>query len=160
MNCRSVRNELSPHLDGRIPFAAARQLEAHLERCADCRAELADLRTLKTLLAGAAPPKAPPGMWEAVHAGLRAHAGSRQQRLAQRWLALAWRRAPVMAAGCAMLLLAAIVPVQYLEQSASRGGVTIEELVARHAGYCARQPLLEHGRLHYLVAEAGVDEAE
>jgi anti-sigma factor RsiW len=134
-------------------------VEAHLERCAECQAELADLRALKTLLAGAAPPKAPPGLWEAVHAGLREHTGSRR-RPARRWLVWAWGRAPVMAAGLAVLLLVAIVPIQYLEQSPTRSGVTIDELIARHAGYCARQPLLEHGRLHYLVAEAGVDEAE
>jgi anti-sigma factor RsiW len=160
MNCRSVRNQLSPHVDGRLPMAAAHQVEAHLERCAPCRAELADLRALKMLLAGAAPPQAPPGFWEAVHADLREHAGRRPCRPGQRWLAWAWGRAPMMAAGLAVLLLVAIVPVQYLEESSTRGGVTIDELVARHAGYCARQPLLEHGRLHYLVAEAGVDVPE
>jgi anti-sigma factor RsiW len=160
MNCRSVRNQLSPHLDGQLPPAAARQLEAHLERCAPCRAELADLHALRMLLAGAAPPKAPPGFWDALHADLRERAGSEPCQPAKRWVAWAWGRAPAMAAGLAVLLLIAILPVQYLEQSAARSGVTVDELVARHAGYCVRQPLLEHGRLHYLVAEAGVDGPE
>jgi len=160
MVCRSVRNQLSPHLDGQLPFKTARRVEAHLERCERCRAELAELRALKALLAGAVPPKAPPGLWDAVHAGLSEHARSQERRPARSWLAWAWGRTPAMAAGLAVLLLASILPVQYLAPGPKPSGVSIDELIARHAGYCARQPLLEHGRLHYLVAEAGLAEAE
>src|SRR5438445_9757136 len=151
MVCRSVRNQLSPHLDGQLPFKTARRVEAHLERCERCRAELAELRALKALLAGAVPPKAPPGLWDAVHAGLSEHARSQERRPARSWLAWAWGRTPAMAAGLAVLLLASILPVQCLALGPKPSGVSIDELIARHAGYCARQPLLEHGRLHYLV---------
>lgn len=160
MTCRNVRNQLSPHLDGRLPAAAARRVDAHLEECAACRAERDDLRALKALLASAPPPQAPPGLWDAVHAGLREHVARQSRRPAATWLTWIWGRAPVMTAGLAVLLLAAILPLQYLQQGPAPSGVTIDELVARHAGYCARQPLLEHGSLHYLVAEAGVDGAE
>jgi anti-sigma factor RsiW len=160
MNCRNVKNKLSPHLDGRLPSAVVLQVDAHLEECPHCRAEQDELRALKALLAGAPPPQAPPGLWDAVHAGLREHVERQPARPAPGWLGWVWGRAPMVTAGLAMLLLAAILPIRYLEQSPAQNGVTIDELVARHAGYCARQPLLEHGSLHYLVAEAGVDGAE
>jgi hypothetical protein len=60
----------------------------------------------------------------------------------------------VLAAGLAALLLAAIIPVEYFGPSFSRDRVSVDEMIADHAGYCARQPLLEHGRMHFLVAEA------
>lgn len=161
MNCCQRKNQLSPYLDGRLPPAAARRLEAHLEECARCRAEWEELRALKALLAGSAPPPAPPGLWDVVYAGLREHVDRRPApRPAAAWTGWLWRRAPVMTAGLAILALAAILPVQRLQQSPAGSGVTIDELVARHAGYCARQPLLEHASLHYLVAEAGADDAE
>lgn len=155
MNCSNLRSQLSPHLDGRLSTAAARRMDAHLEQCPSCRAEWDDLRALKALLAGAAPPPAAPGMWDVVYAGIREQVERPDPRRSARWLTWMWGRAPLMTAGLAVLALAAILPIQYLQQNPVGGGVTIDELVARHAGYCARQPLLEHGSLHYLVAEAG-----
>lgn len=161
MACRSLDGDLSAYLDRQLAPGAARRVERHLQQCDRCRAELAELGAMKALLAGAPLPQAPPGLWDAVHANLREHAGRQQpQPPARLWLARVWGRAPVIATGLAVLLLAAVLPVQYLEQSPDRGGVSVDELVAQHAGYCARQPLLEHGRLYYLTAEAGADEAE
>jgi anti-sigma factor RsiW len=160
MACRSLDGDLSAYLDRQLAPGAARRVERHLRHCDRCQAELAELRAMKALLAGAPQPQAPPGLWDAVHANLREHAGRQQRPRARPWLARAWGRAPVIATGLAVLLLAAVLPLQYLEQIPDRGGVTVDELVAQHAGYCARQPLLEHGRLYYLTAEAGADEAE
>ncbi len=159
MACRSLDGDLSAYLDRQLTPAAAGRVERHLERCDRCQSELDELKALKALLVGAPRPQAPPGFWEAVHATVHEHA-CRQPPAVRPWMARMWGRAPILAAGMAMLILAAILPLQYLEQSPTSKGVTMDELVARHAGDCARQPLLEHGRLHYLNAEAGVDEAE
>lgn len=160
MNCWSARNQLSAHLDGRLSIQESRRLEAHLERCSQCRSEQAELQALKALLAGAARPVAPGGFWEGVYAGLRQQASVRARSPIRGWQLWTWRRAPVLTAGMAALLLAAVVPVQYFGQGSGRSGVSVDELVARHAGYCARQPLLEHGRMYYVVAEAELPEAD
>jgi hypothetical protein len=45
-----MRKQLGPYLDGELQGAARRALQAHLETCAACRAELAELRQLSTAL--------------------------------------------------------------------------------------------------------------
>jgi len=160
MICRIVRNQLSPHLDGRLSTPAMRRVKAHLQACERCRAECAELRALKAMLGGAAQPAAPPGFWDSLHADLRERALQREEEPARGWLAWTWRRAPVLTAGLAALLLAAIIPVEYFGPRLSRGSVSVDEMIAGHASYCARQPLLEHGRMHYLVAEADTASGE
>ena len=160
MNCRLIRNQLSLHLDGRLSGTASRRVKAHLAECSPCRSELAELRTVKALMAEAASPVAPPGFWDALHADLRAHAARREQRVPRGWIARNGGRAPLLAAGLAAVLLAAIVPIEYFGPSLSHGGVSVDEMIAGHAGYCAQQPLLEHGRMHYLVAEADTSAAD
>src|SRR5215470_20045058 len=46
MTCEQARPLLGAHLDHELDARAAQELEAHLEGCAACRAELADLRAL------------------------------------------------------------------------------------------------------------------
>ena len=160
MNCRVIRSQLSPHLDGQLSSSGARRVRAHLAECPPCRTEFAALRAVKALLVEAAAPVAPPGFWDALHADLRNHALEQKQRAPRGWLARTWGRAPVLAAGLAAVLLTAIIPIEYYGPSLSRDGVSVDEMIAAHAGYCARQPLLEHGRMHYLVAEADTLAAE
>jgi anti-sigma factor RsiW len=168
MICWSARSQLSAHLDGRLPIRLARLIEAHLEQCVPCRTEFAHLRELKARLVGAARPTAPTGFWEATRTGLRENGrrqgaegrmGIRSSRCHTRpgagWIDWTWQRAPAMAAGMAILLLAASIPAQYLGRGPARSQISLEEMVARHAGYCSRQPLLAHSRAHYLLAEAG-----
>jgi anti-sigma factor RsiW len=160
MNCRMIRSQLSPHLDGRLSGTAARRVKSHLAECPLCRAELAELRAVKAILVEAIPPAAPPGFWDALHADLRKQALQQEKRATRGWAARNWARAPLLAAGLAAVLLAAIVPVEYFGPPLSRGGVSVDEMIAGHAGYCAQQPLLEDGRMHYLVAEADTTAAE
>jgi hypothetical protein len=57
---QSYRDQLSAYLDGELGDAERRSLEAHLATCADCRRELAELRTTVALLRRlpeAAPPR-------------------------------------------------------------------------------------------------------
>jgi anti-sigma factor RsiW len=160
MICRMIRNQLSPHLDGRLSGTAARRVKAHLAECPPCRAEFVELRALKTQLVEAVPPVAPPGFWDSLHADLREHAERQERRAAGRWIAWTRGRIPVLAAGLAAVLLAAIIPIEYFGPGPARGGVSVDEMIADHAGYCAQQPLLEPGRMHYLVAEADTTAAE
>ncbi|MBM2827418.1 MAG: hypothetical protein HW403_1482, partial [Dehalococcoidia bacterium] len=45
-----ARALLSEHVDGRLPESAVRLVEAHLDKCAQCRSELASLRATVALL--------------------------------------------------------------------------------------------------------------
>lgn len=47
MNCDTAKATLEPYLDGELDRAAVDELEAHLDSCAACRAELASLEELK-----------------------------------------------------------------------------------------------------------------
>lgn len=44
MQCRRIQNKLSEYLDGELSPAERSQVQAHLQGCADCRAEAAALR--------------------------------------------------------------------------------------------------------------------
>src|SRR5262249_55247074 len=160
MNCRSIRGQLSPHLDGRLSETAARRVRTHLAECLPCRAEFRELLALKSLIRHAAPPAAPPGFWDALHADLRKQALQRQPHAPHGRFVWSRGRVPLPAAELAALLLAAIIPVEYYGIGQARGSVSADEMIADHAGYCARQPLLENGRMHYLVAEADTTAAE
>jgi hypothetical protein len=60
----------------------------------------------------------------------------------------------------AVVLLAASVPALYLGRGSESSQISLEEMVIRHARYCARQPLMAHGRARCLLAEAGVSGVE
>ena len=53
MNCNEIKPELVAYLDGELPDAVRSQVEAHLQSCADCRAErealAATLESIKDL---------------------------------------------------------------------------------------------------------------
>jgi anti-sigma factor RsiW len=56
MGACEYSNQLSPYLDGELDAGRRTVLEAHLRACADCDAELSELRGLSRLLAVAAGP--------------------------------------------------------------------------------------------------------
>jgi anti-sigma factor RsiW len=51
VTCRAVVPDLAAHVLGALEPAESRRVEAHLDSCADCRAELAELAALPGLLA-------------------------------------------------------------------------------------------------------------
>src|SRR3972149_4853813 len=63
---------LSGYLDGRVSAEERRQVEAHLDACAICRATLADLRRTVTLVQDLEPVGAPAAFRTAVQERLQA----------------------------------------------------------------------------------------
>lgn len=59
MKCPSVQDHLSAYLDAEVPEELRRELEAHLEACAACRAELALLQRLDLAFAELPLPASP-----------------------------------------------------------------------------------------------------
>ena len=118
LTCEQVRDRLSAWLDGEAPAAEAAVLEAHLDGCAACRAELARLEALDEALGGLAVP-VPPGLAERVLARL-----PKQERPRRRWgQSLALAACLVMG----LLLGGSVARDLYLWTGANGGG---DEVVA------------------------------
>jgi anti-sigma factor RsiW len=165
MNCHRTRASLSEFLDGRLPLARQRAVERHLAACDSCRTHWRELQAVKRLLAETPAPSAPEGFWEHLYAGLRRPADDRRpaidsggvsgwatllrRRASVRWL---WQRAPALLGTAAVLLLLAVAPLQYLESAPPT--VALDPLLSRHAGVCARLPLMDRNRMQFIVAEA------
>ena len=73
------QRQLSAYLDGELTAQETEEVRAHLADCATCRAELAQLRSVKTLLGRLPERSAPQDLW----ASLR----TRVDQPAENWIA-------------------------------------------------------------------------
>ncbi|MBI4347784.1 MAG: zf-HC2 domain-containing protein [Elusimicrobia bacterium] len=78
-----AKDRLSAFIDGRLPDAERRMVEAHVERCAECGAELKDLRSLTRLLAASPAQPLPVGFRERLERRRRSEAAA--EREPPRW---------------------------------------------------------------------------
>lgn len=60
MDCKTAQDTLPLYFDGELDRAASREFEAHLDTCADCRAALIELDSLRSTLRRDAPRHAAP----------------------------------------------------------------------------------------------------
>ena len=113
LSCEEAKSRLSAHLDGELSGEERRELEAHLEACAACRAELEVLRRLDKAFEVLAEP-APSGLPEKVLGRL-----SRP--------AVPWRRSFALAASLVLgLLLGGEITRQFYPAAAPvNGGETL-----------------------------------
>ena len=88
MNCQHSR-QLSAYYDGELHPEECRALEAHLAECALCREELAHLRTLSRLVAGAGETPVPEGMEQRLHQRIDSAGDVVVVRLVERLMAVA-----------------------------------------------------------------------
>jgi anti-sigma factor RsiW len=71
MKCPEALEHLSARLDGELAPEVLALVDRHLESCAGCRRELAQLEALEQALAGLPRPAVPAGLAEKVQARLR-----------------------------------------------------------------------------------------
>jgi len=106
--CREWRESLGAHALGRLPEEERAALEAHLEGCPECRAEMEALAGVAQLLPLADPehfgtaPAPPPSLADRVAATIRAERRSQRLRLG---LAFSGITAAVAAAALAIFVL-------------------------------------------------------
>lgn len=111
--CREWRESLGALALGQLPADERAGLEAHLEGCADCRAELEGLAGVARLMPLADPerfgaaPAPPPLLGERIAASIAAERRSRKRRRTRhRWrLGLAWGGAAAAMATAAVLAI-------------------------------------------------------
>jgi hypothetical protein len=139
--CREWRESLGAQALGQLPEGERVALEAHLEGCAECRAELESLASVARLMPLADPerfgaaPLPPPALAGRVTAAIRA------ERRAQRWrrlrlrVALGGATAAVAAAALAIFVLPGGEPGprQHVAFASLPAGVKIDATLEPHA---------------------------
>jgi Putative zinc-finger len=109
--CREWRESLGAHALGQLPEEERPALEAHLEGCAECRAELESLAGVAQLLPLADPehfgtaPAPPPSLAGRVAATIRAERRKSRRRRLRLGLTLSGATAAVAAAALAIFVL-------------------------------------------------------
>lgn len=118
---REIRESLGSYALGHLNEDEADAIRAHVEGCAECRSELAEISGLASLLSGVdadqldVPPVPPSGLGEQIRQTIEAEADRRhedevtQARERRRARAASWRRMGVAAA--AVVLVAALAGV-------------------------------------------------
>jgi anti-sigma factor RsiW len=90
MECNFARDLLPLYFDGELDRATSREFEAHLDGCADCRAALIELDSVRRSLRSDAPRfSAPQSLRERLRTHPQPSAGARPRNSHTRWLALA-----------------------------------------------------------------------
>ncbi|MFT5303668.1 MAG: anti-sigma factor RsiW [Mariniblastus sp.] len=66
MNCSEIQNLISAYYDDELSAELGANVDAHLQNCSSCAAELAGFKHLSSLAAGLGTPVAPTAIWSAV----------------------------------------------------------------------------------------------
>lgn len=114
MNCSEVQDQLSAYVDAELPAEIRDQMAAHVNNCKACAAEVGFARELSGEVRAIPAPQPPPGLWNAIEAGL---GNEKQLSLAgdavfPRWWARP-RAAWAIAASVLLLLTAGLLMSEY-----------------------------------------------
>jgi Putative zinc-finger len=140
-SCREWRESLGAHALGQLPGEEQAALEAHLEGCPECRAELESLAGVALLLPLADPerfgtkPVPPPSLADRVAATIRAERRSTRRRKLRLGLAFGGVTAAVAAAVLAIFVLPGgnSVPEQHVAFGSLPPGLHIGATLEPHA---------------------------
>lgn len=139
--CRQWRESLGAHALGQLPDEERTALQAHLEGCAECRAELESLSSVARLMPMADPgqldaaPAPPKDLAERVVTSIRAEKRARRRGRWRLGLAGAGATAAVAAALIAIFVLpdGQQRPEQHVDFGALPGGLKISATLQPHS---------------------------
>jgi len=140
--CREWRELLGPHALGQLPEGERAALEAHLDGCAECRAELESLAGVARLLPLADPehfgtaPAPPPSLAGRVAATIRAEHRSQRRRRLRLGVAFSGATAAMAAAALAIFVLpggSSGEPEQHIAFQSLPAGLHIAATLEPHA---------------------------
>jgi hypothetical protein len=139
--CREWRESLGAHALGQLPEEERAALEAHIEGCPECRAELESLAGVAQLLPLADPdhfdtaPVPPPSLAGRVAAAIRAERRSRRGRRLRLGLAFSGATAAVAATVLALFVLpgGSTTPEQHISFHSLPPGLHIGATLEPHA---------------------------
>jgi anti-sigma factor RsiW len=113
MESRHPETELIAYLKEELPATSREGVARHLEACAECRATLADFRTL---LAGVAATPAPDVAWPRYRAELRQRLESERERRGRAWWQRPFPLAVSTGLAAAALALVVLVPSAWRDE--------------------------------------------
>jgi Putative zinc-finger len=139
--CREWRESLGAHALGQLPEEERAALEAHLEGCPECRAELESLAGVAKLLPLADPehlgaaPQPPAALGDRIAATIRSERRSTRRRRLRLGLAASGATAAVAAAALAIFVLpgGGSTPEQHVTFQALPAGMKIGAKLVPHA---------------------------
>ena len=130
MEAKHMQEKISAHLDGELGAAETRQLQGHLNECADCRMALEAMTALRGRIAAQATVHAaPPHLRQRIHAALQAQA-PRAATPQRRYATWPWAWLNLGLAGVATAAFAITLGLYLRQPSADE--LTEQELVASH----------------------------
>ncbi|MGE0811891.1 MAG: anti-sigma factor [Vicinamibacterales bacterium] len=147
MECRDVRELVDAFVDEEVLVETTRAIEAHLERCPACRAEVQDVRRLKARVRSAVTEA--PGL--AVREAFVSDVTARLRREAERASAPGTRRAWLALAAAAVLAIGVALG---LGQWSSRSWIALVLAAAGDHRYCALFHRLEEAPIPLADAAA------
>jgi len=150
MSCDQYPEAIVELADGTLPDAERRSVEAHLERCAACRALAADLGRIRQAARTLEPLPPPPAVWLRLERTIAADAADRGTTpwfRQTRWLALA--ASLVVVAGATALMMRD--PAAPPEAPPAAGNAAVGEIVQRIEGE------LKMAEQHYQTALADLE---
>jgi hypothetical protein len=143
--CREWREQLGAHVLGQLGEEERVALEAHLEGCAECRAEAASLEQVALMLPHADPalftepaPQPPPELGRRIAATIEAESGEARQRKRRRrfgGFALGGAAAALAAVALALFFVGGDSgePVQHVKFTVVPKGVSVYATLEPHA---------------------------
>ena len=108
MDCRKCQELLNAYLDGELEGAAFAEMERHIERCPDCKAELDRVMKMRALLSELRDVEVPEGEREKFIGALRDRLESERKRGFRREITL---RPALIGAIAVVVILIAVVSV-------------------------------------------------
>ncbi len=148
--------QLSAYLDGELTAQEADEVRAHLADCTACRADLAQLQSVKALLGHLPERFAPPDLWASIR--------TQVDRPTEAWMVSvsqvlrgAFRRPALAVAAAALIAVLVAVPLVRGRLDRLRAGELGPELyVHEHALASAADPFLDRAYLGLLISDASL----
>lgn len=134
-NCDNVSNALVDFIDGRLDPEAERAVERHLDTCANCRALVVDLRTIRAAAFMLDRHEPGPEVWTSLQQRVAAEPVPRGRVLAMPTTDASWAIWLGAAAAIILATVIGILPLMQREepgppQTANAGEATVESVTA------------------------------
>jgi anti-sigma factor RsiW len=127
VTCEEARTMVHPYVDGELDLASSLEVEAHIRSCAPCAREHANLRALRTAIAGGdLYHEAPARLERHIHVAVR------DARRAERGFGFGLARYSWAGAAAAAVVLVAIIVRGVLPFAPPDSGLTAREVVDDH----------------------------
>lgn len=137
MSCKEYAWKIGPYVDGELPSGERNGVEAHIQRCEDCREMAMSFRALDRLAGGVEIPSVSGREWAAMLEAVTASAPAQPALRTRR----SWEWLLPVASAAALLLLSLFIGKTFFEGQQRAGGDV--PLAGQESGVSGRSPLAD-----------------